>query len=314
MKVRELFEAADNKDLISLIKKHCPNNFKALVSGAAAPLYRGADIYTTQENRDFVYSFIPPNKTARISKTGINILLHYTAFADGWSHLPERQYSTFATTDISVAKEFKSSYESLWLVIPSDNVDNFAYSPNDFNSYEHLGMKYIYDIYADAKRMLGLLIEIGFKSNQTKEEELRKSFPEIMAIAKSGQPKRIYQTDKLKFDKEFFEGINYILERLEKIEKTTNTEIPNIIEQLFESARRLRQIIKGNDLLGYMDKTINPEQMQIGSAKNYTDIPKTKFDEVWFEGGYLALRFEFGDYDLTQFKTNPAIKSLLQQM
>lgn len=258
MKLTDLFESADNSDFVSLIKKHCKNNFESVVNGTAAQLYRAMDSDDFDEHsiENLKYITVPPRTDLRSSLTGTNYFLNFTTEHSSWDKIPKRALSA-SCSGASFASGFNGP---VWLIIPFDNVKRFAISNTDFNHFEQNGTNLL--------TCAEVIAELHNYLRNSKEMVLR--FPVL--------GKSTFKRFSLSELKELSYAIKYAINNIDK-----NSSMAKLAIKDFSKT------FKTDNLWQWLENNLTPENMGI---KMY---PSLNFEtpakgEVWFEGGYVAIR------------------------
>jgi hypothetical protein len=330
MKVKELFEvvmrpvgstytdeenAALKKDkvsrndkaidsLITTIKANCPNNFKALVSGRALPLYRSTHTNIYTRVGDYQATTITGRTEPRKSTTGDNLVMDYVSQA--WKGVPRRNLSSSCAPNIRTAEQFGGA---TWLIIPFDNVELFASAPNDFNMLDPTHgssdgimdmMGWVQELRAGVRSVLHLLDDDD--KDQAKLKKLMVG---------------LFTTEINNFTLKDIQKLSDNIEKLIYFVDDNQVKIDSPkLEDFFGEVMGFEHIFDTRSLMEWLKEKITPKNLGI---KTYTSYPaltnRGKESEIWFEGDYLCLRGDPGTYEKTEdIATSDWIKQVLEKL
>ncbi len=305
MKLVELYEATKKvatksntkepdiarKALVELIKKVCPKNFELMATGKAVRLYRGTAHVGLQSAYGFDYIYVAGRTEPRVSQTGANIIIDYTAQAPDWKSVPSRNLSSSCTTEKEIARSFgKNSF----LVIPADSVSAFAFMPTDFNE-THIGdddldaltlLSQISVFMASAKKLAG---ELEYEDAEWYTDELKAilSNPIVNVNLKS-----TLSLDDIK-------AISTFIEQSVAFAESTVGQ-PNYQDLYYNkfiaSANEVSDCLGQRTLMSFLKKYVTPKAMEVSVVKSYQEVkPKGHEPEVWFKGPFVAIKSSTND-------------------
>jgi hypothetical protein len=270
----------ESTDIVSVIKGGFKQNFIDMQDGRVTTLYRGLSHVTgTTTDGGIKFVVVPESTTPRRSTTNSNLLLNFVVTSPKWKNVPNRQFAVMAGTKSEVAAEFGDP----WLIIPADNVTKFAMSERDFNETRIPGLEANFldiaqsfnDLYDN---FLSVQDDLSGKSDDLDQAEER-----LLGVIN----KCDFSGDNL--DK-LSDSIRLMLSFDDRLTASERQVIGKVYgySKLTEIARELTQ--GGTLLLSQMfDKYVTPETMGVSVGK----LPVAghhRYDEVWFEGAYLAIR------------------------
>ena len=299
MKLQELYEdsavklQSNYKELVSLIKSKCFNNFKALMDNKAKMLFRGTNQpgYKMLPN-EAMFLVSAERTTPRKSATDHNLILQYTALHPSWKNVPSRSYSSSATPSYQHASEFLGS---VWVIIPFDDVDILAVTDEDFNFHGLDDGRTLMDVGT-------LLMDISNECRTLAENEDEPIDAELKKLVEN-------PAFELPADHEFslsdMQNLAFAIEELADYFDTYSDDDNTTIMDLIDYVRDLENATSRN-LWFWMVKNFTPEKMGVKLMK-YDETSKIKnSSEVWFRGKYLALK--------TSGKKLGDISDLLEQL
>lgn len=277
MRVSELFE--DTDQITSIIKKYCPKNFELLVSGKAPPLYRG----TTQEHQtegglQFFYAL--GHSTPRKSLTGNSVFMSYVSESPAWVQYPKRTLSTFCSASSSQADAFG---HDVHLIIPADAVGKIASCPQDFNEVE---------VGPDDSNFLDLGSSIEHLLQAIKYMAGEKVSAEVSKLLnnpalKMDVKKAMSMSDLSAFSEAIDDLCSYLNNRTISRANARMDELMDAVEHFIDTFDA--------PLLAWMQEYVTPENMEAKRYRGYEGVKGLKAkEEVWFQGGYLAVAPESG--------------------
>lgn len=288
MKVKDLLDSKndpdpDTKDLIQLIKKHCPKNFKSLIEGKAVSLFRGDRSPNIKYVGNELMFFESRLRTEpRISLTGNSFINSYISASDDWKMVPDRSMSNSCTTSHEMAHQFG---QRGYLIIPFDNVKTFASIAEDWNDLE-INNKYELTDFGD---MIGGLVETTTEiARYTKEEFLDDTPQEILDIFNGyiyglklkqvlPQAEVVHLLDALAVLRNYFFQERY--------------PDRNMQSQITVFLSNYKKLFGTENPTEFMHKEMTPQKMHVELYNGYKNLQPHETDspEIWFEGQFIAL-------------------------
>jgi hypothetical protein len=277
MKLKDLFESTGDENyqqLISAIKKYCPNNFKSLVNNNAIPLFRGDSLDFKYTDNTHVYHISDERSTPRRSLSGISFLNSYVSSSPLWADVPKRSIATICSTNFDLADAFGTRP---YLIIPFDNVKTFAFSEDDWND---IFIKTRYNI--GIQRFNNQISNLKSLINKTNEYMSKAEFNKLPKNIQLCLTDPVLNLDLAKPLKE--EQISRLLDifyQVYKEEKESETRYVTFYEDLFgfEPADK------------WIEDRVTPEKLKIELYNEYKSLKKTRAElpEIWFNGRFIAL-------------------------
>lgn len=315
MKVRELFEVArrhvgdtytdkelediknDRKNredknftaLVNVIKANCPNNFRALVTKKALPLYRSTHANDYKIVGDYQYATITGRTEPRKSTTGDNLVMDYVSQA--WKGVPRRNLSNSCAPNIRTAEQFGGA---TWLIIPFDNVELFASAPEDFNMLDPTHgssdgimdmMGWVQELRASVRSVLHLLDD---------DDEDQAKLKKLML--------GLFRTEINNFTLKDIQKLSDSIEQLIYWVDDNQGKIDNPkLEDFFGEVMGFEDVFNTRSLMEWLKEKITPKNLGIKTYTSYPVIKNGGADcEIWFEGNYLCLRANPATYEKTE--------------
>lgn len=300
---RKSSDANSLEELIKIIKSNCPNNFRALATGRAIPLYRSTHTNDYTGVAEYQFATITGRTSPRQSTSGDNLVMDYVSQA--WKGIPRRNLSSSCAPDIRTAEQFGGA---TWLIIPFDNVELFASAPEDFNMLDPTHgssdgiidmMGWVQEIRVGVKSVLHLLDD---NKDQT---ELKK----LMTSLLISENDNFTLKDIQKLSDNIEQLIYWVDDNRGKIDNPK-------LEDFFDEVMGFEDIFDTRSLMEWLKTKLTPKNLGI---KTYTSYPaltnRGKECEIWFEGNYLCLRANPATYEQTEdiYKSD-WIKQVLEKL
>lgn len=283
MRVRELFEARAN--LAEAIKKNCPRNFETMLRRELR-LLRGDTGRGQIEDWPNKWWFeSKPRTTPRKSQTENNIAMVWTTQHDSWADVPRRAFSNSCTTSYEAAAHFGGS---VYLIIPFDNVQSYAYSPIDFNYYQHVPTGRTRS--PDMLSRLGYFYNIQDAANrlwESDQEENLESLQKILRKHKAAVVREMSDYTNIEQIWKFSDLVNDLMEFFAGAPKAEHTKLEEELKDYI-----LEYIDDfGMPPASWLKKYVNPKAMNVKVYDDLDALPKDKNNdpEIWFEGQFIAI-------------------------
>lgn len=256
---------------------------------------RGDDsVNFTKDPSGVEFDVRPARTIERVSIYGNDVL---RLIASKWDGLPDRSKSYFASRSTRHAAGFGSDELDVALVIPADNIKSFAWSPSDFNESDDPVVKHLqkltYTIHAMPHDMLGLLIE---RSPATTEVM---ALMDKFAIRLNDADERWSDSNferRLKFFDELMKNLPNIQASIRGLSQDKNHLLmtKTFLRTLDKASADLEKL--GVNRFVDLPKVVTPETMNIAPFSNFSSASTLEGDkdELWFEGSYLAVRWDEG--------------------
>lgn len=250
----------------------------------------------------------------RGSLTSDDMLLN---IAKKWKDVPDRSHSYFCTRDFDHAEGFSGRP---YLIIPSDRVKLYAVTNQDFNEFsKRLPIKDgIFEIIKSAKRLFREIAGV-VGANVDSDDEAGKTLIAQLSelIADAGIKAEIMQfhidtkglrgeiqTDKIdKYSKLVASVMKNQKEITDLIDKANDdhwdtTNLKYEIEWLDGELST-----RGYESLDDVFNHITPKNFGVKTYTSLSTIPPEahESDEIWFEGGYMAINFRDADMKNASF-------------
>ena len=205
----------------------------------------------------------------RQSVANSNLLMN---IASQWKGFPRRTRSAFATQDASHASDIFDG--DLYMVIPADNVKNYAVTRLDLN------MSLTDGVYANRKKFAPILtlaqrlMFIGLQSDDEFRHKLENVFDVFGAK---------FSAEGSSFNLRFVSVVDYFLMHEEDF--YGDEDFKYILDQL-----RIELKSRGFKSLKAVTAEITPENLGVELYHSLHDVPvlTNSSNEIWFEGDYLA--------------------------
>lgn len=290
MKVAELLENVDatTVKLVAAINRICPRNFRRLAEGNAVPLYRGLQWSAGPSKAGiFEYAVMSKRTEPRQSKTDSNVFMSYVDSALEWKGYPKRALSVPTTPDFQIAMQHGSN--DVYLVIPADNVNLFAYAPDDFNKMP-IGGSSLLSLSVAVAELTSCISTLFSKIGRDKS-----GYPEQLVDLVSHPAAEYLDTSDRYFTlaeiAELSDLITKVMDILKGVsDKALNSEAYGFIDLEMDV---FKDEIGEMSLFDFLKKHVNPSEMQVRIAHDYAEIPGSQMadeSEVWFIGDHLLLK------------------------
>lgn len=291
MKIRELLEDTDSQ--LNNVLQNCKQNIADMVLGRKY-LFRGITEYSKIAVKYNFQPFRIPNfgvrvqyaihnkrNTDRISLTGYDFWLQYTASSPDWAAVPKRTRSIFCTDIKDTAEEFGQ----LGLVIPFDNVDCFASMKYDFNELE-LGKNRTTALHQRMENVARDLVASTADVEENVNDELSQKFKKAFLNA-------VKEYNSAKAND--FRAIILLLDKILIAEKllppgitdSWNYELTHFSRYL----KHLKSDMEGLSVSSWIKSYVNPKSMGVTVSKSLISIPDHQ-EEIWFEGDAVIVKIE----------------------
>ena len=308
MKLQDLFEekVTPEQQLIRWIKQNCPNNFSALMSGRALPLWRCTELTDVAIVDDYTCSLMIGRTAPRQSLTNNNLIMNYVSQAHDWADVPQRNTSTSCTPTPAEAKSFDGE---LCLIIPSDAVKVYASTPMDFNFTTPLSRST--DSIMEVMAYPLEVIRCGRRCRGSRPLKMSDTLTKLMNVIKLPI-----------FD--VMGGHTYSLEDIEAlsdaIEKTIYL-VDDMEDSDFKGSAGLKDLkyacTKFEENLGtrsfeeFLHEYITPKNLGVKLYRGYSSIKADRESEIWFNGNYVAIT---SDNDVEKLVSSPFLRKLFQKI
>ena len=249
----------------------------------------GVDLLVNLDGENFritVYK-IQKRKDIRRSISGDQSLINLSSIK--WKDLPDRKKSYFATQQMSHTGLFGGKPA---IIIPADNVDRFAWAPEDFNltnTSKGLKQKII-----DISQGIGSLVT-SLKTLINHESEAQSEAQQL--IVKMLKTVDISISNFEITNDESAEQAEQLIEIIWKNKKllVKNKKDGNYYRamRIVSQIERIKELLETNgwQTLKDMFDEFTPEQFHIKLFSKISEIPvdAAVSDELWFEGDFLAI-------------------------
>jgi hypothetical protein len=298
MKVKDLLDSEndpDAEDLIQLIKKHCPKNFKSVIEGKVLPLFRGdRSPNVMYANNELMFFKSRPREEPRPSLTHSSFINSYISASVDWGMVPDRSLSNSCTTDYNTASDFgKRPY----LIIPFDNVKTFASIEYDWNDKEINNKFQLADFGGMVEELQIALRDIADHTNEEifgdLPNEIQDAFNSPAINAKLSKPISKSTVDELL-------EILYIMRNYLFRERYPDRALQSEITVFLNTYKRL---FGTENPTKFMQAEMTPQKMHVELYNGYKNLEPHETDspEIWFEGQFIALSTGLSDTeDLAQ--------------
>jgi len=276
MKLHELFEDQNgDQDLIDILRKHCPNNLKAMASGRAPMLWRGMNWDASIETPKYKCDTVSTQKTKRESKTGSNLIMSFFSTNKDWvESTVNRSLSTSTSCSYDYASQFSGP---TWLVIPFDNVKRFSYTYTDLNLVDVNDTSLI-DLNHQMKDISNAIE--GFR--HWNYDKLDKDIARIAHadIFDYDIGSHHYSTEEIKEFSNQLEKIFVLLKNTKKRKTLAVTDAATF--------KDMEEEMNDSSMYRWMLNELSPSALGIKTFNSITQIPNhVKKAEVWFDGDYF---------------------------
>ena len=310
MKLQELFETKISNEqlVIRWIQEHCPNNFSALMAGRTMPLWRSTKLIDPMYVDEYCAAIMQERISSRQSQTGVNLIMNYVSLAKAWDKYPKRNTSTSCTPDIAETGQFAGD---TCLIIPFDDVKNFASCTGDFNYIIPKGTS------SELLDIMGTIMDIA-----TEESRAFRARPLTMSDNLK-KLKNVLDSDALNFSKSHTFSLDDINDLSDAIEKTIylldNLEPSEFkgmsaLKDLKNSCDKFEDELDTRSLNEFLSTKITPKNMGVKSFNSYADIKVPKDSEIWFNGHYIAITGDHGDNQTSTLVSSPFLRKLHQKI
>lgn len=241
----------------------------------------------------------------RNSQSGDNSLMHIVS---EWKGFPRRNMSVFCTQGWRYADKFGAPA----IVIPADDVTSFGYLPHDFNYPSHGSPEYkvtqqFVAIIKSLKLFMSCVHELVAEGQRSAASEMRDA---ILSIAKEANAKIVLTRD-----------MDVLVDVYKNSSKEHMDEMYRFADVMIENLKRLKQmndayhVVRKLDLLveeinnaGYKSikdfiDDVTPDRFG-AKVFNFKSLPNEegKHNEIWFEGDFIALIFEYDEFEYMTYE------------
>jgi hypothetical protein len=288
LKLYESTELNNYHELLHTLKNHCSKNLDFIIKNDLF-LWRGMNVsdlsYAKKSSDKDIPYFIKPNyKSPRVSKTGSNLLISYVSTSPEWKDIPNRTKSTFTTNMLSNSGRFGK--ESI--VIPYDNVKEFASCDKDFNEAKKQLydlddlIQYITYIFVDCEELENYhLIDFPISTSISFDGDYNLTLEQIEDVSDRLEKIRQY----------IFKNFDKIKDDLKKENNKYKYDQFNDINSYIKlNNKKLNTILNGKTLIEWLKENITPKSfnVKLSNFENLT-LLDSHTKEIWFEGGYVAI-------------------------
>lgn len=285
MKIKELFEDQTDEDLaelVKVIKAICPKNFKALIEGKAPALYRGTSQGAHAQALGLLYFASPGRALPRESKTDSNVFISFATFSPLWKDVPRRSYSNSASTSWEVADQFDGRPH---LIIPADSVKSFACMEIDFNEFDFDGTNLL-----NLSAELSVIKSAALRFYRTPYE--RNKYESFADLVRDNMP--AFSNTNRRLTLEDIQKLSDAIESIKKYFKDRPRDA--VFDGIIDDIRFVvtQSTLSDVSLIQWLEENLRPDEMSIRVSESYEGLSRIRMtpeSEIWFEGEYLALRF-----------------------
>lgn len=301
MKVSQLLEDVDiyndhrptkiPEKLLKLIDIYCRNNFFKIVNGQAPILFRGSNMHLKVLG-GVGYELNNKRTEPRQSITRSNIWNIFTSHDKQWEGYPPRELSYFCAITSGVAKKFSMRHipgmfqPSSRIVIPFDDVKNFAVSKLDFN---YLTIKRI-DMFDRGNDISNLARDADYMASLEEEVDAPEIYSKLRALCNVKPLTSALKLKTLTDIKNFSDALNDLYKFIcsKEFKKIYKGTLKDYVETFIAEYK-----VFNFDLYRWLEMNVNPTNLGIQKFSSFSDIKVESLDsEIWFDGGYIGLCFD----------------------
>ena len=219
----------------------------------------------------------------RKSATDNNLAMVWTMQHDSWADVPRRAFSSSCTTSYDDAAQFGGA---VYLIVPFDNVKQYAYCPVDFN-YVSFGDGEGDDDLLGRLHVFINIQDVAETVLNRDEPDANPALKKILNKHKAALKRHPSDITNIQHIWQFCDAVSALIDFFKK---TPAAELQPLEQDLQgEIAAYLDDF--GMAPAAWLKKFVNPTKMKVSVHNSLANLP-TKMStspEIWFEGQFIAM-------------------------